>query len=165
MVFLSFSLSLSLFPLSFDLLLLRSASELSYITFVEERRKEKGVRWNHQTPPKTWKQPPHLVCIIGTQIFETSFFIFQTIDCLIYELALEFHCTKATDEKITANEIFVRREREREWMHLHVLLVIPSFQGWICFVQTGTLQRTEWDLGFRHLKSPFSVILNFTLCF
>lgn len=66
-------------------------------------------------PPDASKHessPAHLVCIIGTQIFETSFFIFQTIGRLIYELALEFHCTKATDEKITENEIFVRREND-----------------------------------------------------
>lgn len=56
------------------------------------------------------KAAPHLVRIIGTQIFETSFFIFQTIGRLIYELALEFPCTKATDETIPEREVAVRGE-------------------------------------------------------
>lgn len=53
------SFSLSLFPLSFDLLLLHSASELSYITFVEERRKERGCAEppdasKHESSPLIW---------------------------------------------------------------------------------------------------------------
>lgn len=96
------------FLLSFVVL---SVSELSYRTFVEETRGKAWVCWTTR-PHRTWKQPPHLVCIIGTQIFETSFFVFQTIDCLIYELALEFHCRKATDEKITENERFAWGEKK-----------------------------------------------------
>lgn len=50
--------------------------------------------------------------LLSTQIFETSFFIFQTIDCLIYGLAIEFYCREATDEKITESEIFAHGEKE-----------------------------------------------------
>lgn len=68
---------------------------------------------------------------MGTQIFETSFFVFQTIERLIYELALEFHCRKATDEKITENEIFVRREREKMNLSSRTAHDLPS--SGICF--------------------------------
>lgn len=102
---------LSFLVLSSSFPLLLSLSELSYITFVDRGgRRGRGLRPTTK-PLRTWKQPPHLVLVIGTQIFETSFFVFQTIDCLIYELALEFHRRNATDEKITLSEIFVQRER------------------------------------------------------
>lgn len=118
------SLALSVSPFSWFVSLSVSLWIIIY-NFGGGEEEGEGVFWTTRRL-RTWKQPRHLVCIIGTQIFETSFFIFQTIDRLIYELALEFHCRKATDEKITENELFVRRQRE--WIYPHVSLVMPSFQ-------------------------------------
>lgn len=65
----------------------------------------------------TWKKPPHLVCINQTQIFETSFFVFQTIGWLIYELALEFHCRKSHRWKDNRMRYFpVEKEKKTKWI-------------------------------------------------
>lgn len=143
--------------------LLHPVSESSYIYNISGGEEEREGVYRTIRPLHTWKQPPHLVRIIGAQIFETSFFIFQTIDRLIYELALEFHCRKATDEKITERKRFVFRERK--WIDPHVLLRIPSLQARLGFVLVQIWAgHTEISDCFCYLKSPLSVILNFMLC-
>lgn len=153
------SLSRSVSPFSWSVSLSRSLWIIIYNICGGEEEGE-GVYWTTRRL-RTWKQPHHLVCIIGTQIFETSFFVFQTIDRLIYELALEFHCRKATDEKITENEIFVRWERK--WIDPHVLLGIPSFSALFGFALLR-FGASEWEVSSCHLKKPFSASLDFTLC-
>lgn len=101
----------------------------------------------HESSPLIWS------AFLGTQIFETSFFVFQTIDCLIYELALEFHCRKATDEKITANEIFVQGERDNEFILTYRSLIPTPLPLWASFCSEAS---DHLEIGFCHLKKPFS---------
>lgn len=79
------------------------------------------------------KEAPHLVCINHTKIFETYFFIFQTMGSLIYELALEFHCKKVTDEGVKEHEMLVRRGGENEF------ILTYRFLSSVCSLSSRTM--------------------------